>query len=300
MTGPTPVHTPYDGSAEPFTIGLRQLDPADWIEVDDRLEVYLAEKDRLEGEHPSRVFVETPGSRQAQDEVLAMLTQHLPDCFPYIYRIDGDEMCIGADRVVDVTDTSVPPLKRAARLVQEDLVIMQKVDNAWRLTAASLSFPSSWSLTENFNRSMDEIHAPVPGFQAGTRNAELIARMFDNLRVERPVWRLNWSIYGDDQLHHPHAQPYDGAPFADPFAAFVRVERQTLRKLPETGGIIFTIRIFVDPLEALKRHGDGPRLAAGLRRQLQALHGSELDYKGLRLRRDELVNALQQLETAKA
>ena len=32
-----PRHTPYDGSVKPFTIGLRPLDPAEWIEVDDRL-----------------------------------------------------------------------------------------------------------------------------------------------------------------------------------------------------------------------------------------------------------------------
>lgn len=297
MINPAPAHTPYDGSAEPFTIGLRQLDPADWIEVDDRLDSYLAEKDRLEGEHPSRVFMETPQSRHAQNEVLAMLKAYLPSSFPHVYRLDGNRMGVGVDRVVDLAETSVPPLKRASRLVQEDLVIMEKVDDAWRLTAASLSFPSSWSLASKFNRSMDEIHAPVPGFQAGTRNAELIARMFDNLRVERPVWRLNWSIYGDDQLHHPRSQPYDGAPFVDSLAAFIRVERQTLRKLPESGGIVFTIRIYVDPLAALQRHGDRPRLAAGLRRQLQSLQETELDYKGLRLRRDELVNALQQLET---
>ena len=30
----SPTHTPYDGSAKPFTIGLKPLDPDEWIEVD--------------------------------------------------------------------------------------------------------------------------------------------------------------------------------------------------------------------------------------------------------------------------
>ena len=28
-----PVHTPYDGSSKPFSIGLKQLDLNEWIEV---------------------------------------------------------------------------------------------------------------------------------------------------------------------------------------------------------------------------------------------------------------------------
>lgn len=39
-----PVHTPYDGSSQPFTIGLQQLDLKDWIEVDENLLAYLAER----------------------------------------------------------------------------------------------------------------------------------------------------------------------------------------------------------------------------------------------------------------
>jgi hypothetical protein len=40
----------------------------------------------------------------------------------------------------------------------------------------------------------------------------------------------------------------------------VRVERQTLRRLPRTGAALFTIRVWIDPLESLA--ADPPRLAA--------------------------------------
>ncbi|WP_292211382.1 hypothetical protein [Mesorhizobium sp.] len=47
-----PAHTPYDGSSKLFTIGLKPLDPANWIEVDGHLLPYLAEKRRLYAEIP--------------------------------------------------------------------------------------------------------------------------------------------------------------------------------------------------------------------------------------------------------
>ncbi|RUX86360.1 heme-dependent oxidative N-demethylase subunit alpha family protein, partial [Mesorhizobium sp. M7D.F.Ca.US.004.01.2.1] len=72
-----PTHTPYDGSSKLFSIGLKPLDPADWIEVDDHLLPYLAEKHRLYAEIPERVFVEEDGTRDAQQEVLDLLGAHL-------------------------------------------------------------------------------------------------------------------------------------------------------------------------------------------------------------------------------
>lgn len=293
-----PAHTPYDGSATPFTIGLKQLDVADWIEVDDDLDRYLEQKERLWRDRRATVFAETEASRAAQAEILAMLAAHLPERFPNVYRPEGGRMHIGS-RVVDLADAAVPPLFRAARLVQEDLAIMQRAADGWRLTAGSLSFPSSWRLAEKFDRPMQAIHAEVPDFEPGTRNALLIDRMFDNLRADRPVWRMNWSIYPDADLHHPDAKAERDDGFLGtimPDDIFIRVERQTLRRLPETGAILFTIRIHVDPLAALAAHENGGRLAACLRQQLEELSRAQLDYKGFQSRRKALVAALAEIE----
>lgn len=78
-----------------------------------------------------------------------------------------------------------PPLLAASLLVQEDLALMRRGEDGWRLAAASLCFPSPWSLAGKFGRPVDEIHGPVPGFGPGSRPAGPIARMFDNLRFAR-------------------------------------------------------------------------------------------------------------------
>lgn len=311
MTGALPAHTPYDGSAKPFAIGLKPLDPAGWIEVDGLLGDYLAEKDRHYAEIPGTVFMAEPGTQESQREVLDALAEFLPARFPDIYRRDGAEMTIaapdGPDRIVRLDDPGEPPLKTASRLVQEDLVLMRKGDTGWRLAAASLCFPSSWSLAEKFGKPLHEIHAPVPDFGAGTRPAELIERMFDRLQGQA-VWRLNWSIAAEPSLYLPLSQGerqdradgglsrFPGADLAT--SAFIRVERQTLRKMPLSGDILFTIRIHVDPLNVLASHPERARLAASFADQLDGLNAAQLAYKGLHNDRDRLVAALRAMAAA--
>lgn len=295
-----PAHTPYDGSAQPFTIGLQQLDLQDWIEIDDNLLAYLAEKQRLFALHGERIFVEEPGTREAQKEVLDLLSAHLTENYPALYRRDDETIVIsGRDEPVPLCDTGIPFLHRAASLVQEDLVLMRKDEaRGWHLAAASLSFPSSWTLLEKFGRSMDDIHAPVPDFGAGTRNAGLITRMFDNLRLDRPVWRMNWSLQPDGNLYHPLVSHQKGALYTDGDIAaqsFVRVERQTLRKLPASGDILFTIRIHLDPIKALKKHPECRGVAEAFARQLEALNPAQLQYKGIMTIRERLIDALKRL-----
>ena len=150
---------------------------------------------------------------------------------------------------------------------------------------------------------MSTIHQPVPGFGPGTRNAGLIDRMFDKLQVGHPVERFNWSIQSGDALYHPlsNVERIDratGRPIRFPdaaaaVAAFVRVERQTLRKLPVSGDILFTIRIHLDPMALLKSRPDRAALASSFAEQLLALDGEQLDYKGLTADRDRLVEALR-------
>jgi hypothetical protein len=288
---PAFAHTPYDGSKAPFTIGLSPLDPGRWIEPDERLVATLAEKAFQFENRRAVVFAEEPETRAAQAEVLAALTDHLPARFPDLYARTGADITV-TGRTVPLASED-PPLLTAARLVPEDLVLMRRGDDGWRIAAAALCFPSSWSLAEKFGLSLDGIHAHVPGYPA---MAARMTRIFDNLRVDIPVERLNWSIYPDADLHHPESKQLSRDWFERPDAeAFVRVERQTLRRMPASGDILFTIRVMVDPIAAFTAHPDGRRLAAGLRDQLLALDADQLAYKALTHHRGALAARLAEI-----
>ncbi len=278
------LHTPYDGSHKPFTIGLSQLDHAEWIEVDDNLAHYLTEKHRLYREETHNVLVTEPDTEAAQQEVLVLLVEHLANHFP--------EMSRQPDESVD------GPLARAALLVQEDLVLMRKSPEGWRLVAASLCFPSAWNLREKFGKPLHVIHQPVPNFGAGTRNAGLIDRMFDNLRPDHSVMRWNWSLYGDAELYHPASDHGMKKRFGDGNLAehiTLRLERQTLRKLPQSGDILFTIRIHLDPLEVLQKLPNGSTLAHAIDEQIMSLTDAEITYKGFADERQRLSLRLQHI-----
>ncbi|TPL04722.1 MULTISPECIES: DUF3445 domain-containing protein [unclassified Mesorhizobium] len=304
MTIRQPTHTPYDGSSKLFTVGLKPLEIERWIEVDEFLLPHLAEKQRLYADIPEKVFVEEVDTRDAQSEVLVLLSPHLIAKHPRTHRCTGSDVeVIG---LASATDRLPPtlrnaPLARASLLVQEDLILMRRDERGWRLAAGSLCFPSSWSLQEKFGKPLQDIHEPVPGFGPGTRPAELINRMFDGLQGQA-VERFNWSIQAGDALYHPlsNVERIDRAtnrpsrfPDGDVDAhAFIRVERQTLRKLPASRDILFTIRIHLDPLKVLDAHPDRAALAASFVEQLNALDQAQLDYKGLTADRDRLVEFL--------
>jgi hypothetical protein len=291
-----PTYTPYDGSSKPFTIGLMPLDIGRWIEPDGDLSRYLGEKQLLLESRRHEIFVAEEGTDAAQRECLDLLVNYLCEAHPDLYRRNGSLIEV-AGRTADLSDPSLPALLKAGSLVADDLVIMRRKDDGWHLVAAHVSFPSSWSLREKFGKPMQAIHADVPGFSEGTRNAALITRIFDNLQVAQPVERMNWSVNVTSDLFLPlskHRRPAQAEAFtlAERFA---RVERQTLRKLPVSGDIVFTIRVYVDPIAAIAHHPKAGELAASFATQLEALDNHQTAYKGLTLQKAELVAKLRML-----
>jgi hypothetical protein len=302
----SPLHTPYDGSSKLFQIGLKQLDLTNWIEIDDGFDFQLAEKRRIHAKHPRDVFLAEEGTAAAQDEVLALLVEHLPVRFPERYRREGGGLVVvGQPELDGLLATELSALHKASLLVQEDLILMRRGEDGWRLSAGALCFPSSWVLAEKFGKPMSSIHEPVPGFGPGTRNADLIDRMFDRLQVVQPVERFNWSIQSGNALFHPLSNSaridhVTGRPARfpekqDAAHAFIRVERQTLRKLPVSGDILFTIRIHMDPIALLRERNDRALLAASFAEQLLSLNQEQLDYKGMTADRDRLVDLLREI-----
>jgi dimethylamine monooxygenase subunit A len=261
-----------------FRIGVQPLDAENWLVVSDQLAAYRAEKSALIAAKHDEVFAAEPETRAAQIETLERVSAF---CAAKL----GFE--------IPACPTSEPPLQHAARHIEDDLVLMRKGDNGWRLAAGSLCFPSSWRLLEKFGHPLDVVHGTVPGFGTGTRNAAIIARMFDALAVDAPVIRANWSIYPDNALHHPSSHGETSSTFhADtPIISqgFFRSERQTLTKLRKSGDILFTIRIGVEPLTQTVARGDAGKLAAALRQ----MNEDERRYKGMVAAADRLAGELE-------
>jgi hypothetical protein len=107
----------------------------------------------------------------------------------------------------------------------------------------------------------------VPGF--AERLGPTVDRFFQSTRAERPVWRANWSLVDTPELFLSPEHRGRPAPVSAKDAGehlWLRVERQTLRRLPSSGDVLFTIRTHVAPLaEALRTPTAAVALAARVR-----------------------------------
>jgi hypothetical protein len=107
-----------------FQIATKPLDPADWLDPDADMAAQLAEKARLHQTHLSQIFAELPESRLAQAELLSLLADYLPERFPHLWqRVDAGLLVVPNGEVVELNGI---PLLQAAKLVQDDLLILSR------------------------------------------------------------------------------------------------------------------------------------------------------------------------------
>lgn len=238
-------------------MGLRPLEESRWFEFDDDGDGQLATKAFLLDTNGSATTFELPESVAASRELACAVVDNLQRFHPE------------RPRALDPNSGVV----EASRLVPDDLCVMEKRENQWRLTAASVCFPSRWRLQDKVNATLDEIHEPVPGYDESL--GSLTRRFFERVD-ERGNWRLNWTLLDDDRLFLPGER--DRPKVMDPAKWFFRVERQTLRRLPITGAVIFTIRTRIEAAETMVQRVDG--FADDVLRVLESAPPQTLSYKG--------------------
>ncbi len=257
--GPGDIYAPFEAPYR-LSMGLMSLRVEEWFAVDDGLAADLREKERLLADRHDEVFVELPQSGAAQEELWQLMRAHLPRHHGEFYAPAGAGLTVlGSGRTIAPGNGSGGPLEAASRLVQEDLCLMEHDGTDWRLSAACVCFPTRWNLGSKLGQALDTIHAPVPGFEQ--RLARPVTRFFDHLKVDKPVWRLNWSLVDDPALYlpggHGRTEPDpDITPENAGERVWLRVERQTLMRFVQTDAVLFTIRIHRWPLSALARRPD--------------------------------------------
>lgn len=301
LTPPLPPvrdYVAYDPGTPALGMNLHRLDLDEWIEVDERMPHDLAEKRRLLRERRNEVLALSPAAEAGAHETLSLLAEHLPARYPQAYvRRDDRLHNLATGEAWDLSGDPMHPLELAARLVQEDLCLLghDESSDAYRLTGACVCFPTRWTLAEKANQLLDDIHDPVPGYAAAL--ASPMGRLFSRMKPDRPVWRLNWSVLDDPALFQPggHGRTAPSEEITPDNAGdrlWLRMERQTLRRLPHSGDILFTIRIYVQPLSELAHR---PERASQLADALRSVNPAMAAYKDLPPFREAAIAWLQRM-----
>lgn len=272
-----PRFQPYlDVAPTPFRwrLGVRPLDLADWFQSDEHTDRQRVAKARIMHEHAATAFVVMDDVHDEAAEVLAAV-------------VDWS----GGSAV----DQSLHSLDAAARLVPDDLVLLVERDGGLVCGGGSVCFPNRWDLRSKVGLAMREIHAPVAGLNE--QLADPIDGFLQRLMPARSFWRLGWGVLDTDELY----QAVDGtAPprpiEASPSSHHLRVERETLRRFPDTRCILFTIRTHVTALGDMPANDDALTLAAAI----EGLPTDVAEYKQLDRNGPMIARWLRQLATTSA
>ncbi len=230
---------PYDLSKKRPLPAIAPLEPAQWLIVDDAYRAQMAERERLLNGKRKAVIALDQTALDAAKELLNEVVLFLKKSPDFTKNEDTFTCPDGRTVFIDRND----PLVTLGRLVQNDFCILQKKHEEHVLTGAVLCFPASWSLAQKFMRPLTVIHDPVAPYDADI--AKRVQRLFDGIKVDRPLWRFNALYYTTPELFQPRRENNRRVIPEKDQARYFRSERQTLIRLPQTGAVVFGIHTFV-------------------------------------------------------
>jgi len=223
--------------------GVHPVTGDDWLAVDDASAGQMVRRDDLIATSSDKVLGLLPEGRASAEELYDLILTRLRGQPGYTITDTHATRPDGQTIPLDRTD----PFRTLGRLVQEDLCLLEKQGDEHVLTGACLCFPASWTLAQKLGRPLMGIHRPVPSYDADM--GRRVQRLFDALRPEQPLWRMNSLVYVDPELHQP--KPED-APRTDRRGGqYLRAERQTLLRLPQSRAVLFAIHTYVVRLSDL-------------------------------------------------
>jgi alpha-1,2-mannosyltransferase len=284
----------------------------EWIELDNHYLRFHADKARRLAERGSKcVKVDSSDPRvyDATLELLEELTAYLTERYPQMFKrtavgltnlLTNEEFDTRPDHLT-VNGAKESPMTLSARLIQDDLAIMiEKPDGQYYLLAGAILLAGFWRLEDKFGMPLSEIHTSgdVPGFKSKLEKGML--NFFRRVKPEAPVLRNNYFIQVDDELAWSSSIGSEdsqgiGWNTAEKNRAvenhYFRSERQSLRRLPRSGGVVFTIRTYFHPVVEICEEPYVPgRLASAVRSW-----GEDVArYKGREMYGDVLLEYLDQ------
>jgi dimethylamine monooxygenase subunit A len=276
------VHLPFEVGEFRMSMNLTTVPDSAWFELDARYPDEMRQRRDLFTARHDEVFAALPESDEACIEALELVVTHLARHHPVWFDRDATRL---HNRLTEETWTVTPPqcdpLELAGRLVQEDLCIIQHADGAPRFTAAVLCFPSRWRLHDKLGHPLAAVHGPVPLY--ADRLAGPVDRFMRHVKPGHIAQRLNWSLMDDPALFQTGGHGREGInPAITVMNAgetlHLRVERQTLRRLPRSDAVLFGIRVHVYDLA---RAIGTPALAARLAEAIRVLPPELSRYKSL-------------------
>lgn len=259
---------PYFPFAKGFDLKMGTSLLADEWRVTECDEHYVPEvslKRKMLTQNPEWYFLANPATRVAQWEALDLILTGLSKNYPQQFKLHkqkndwhwSNTLLNESQAFVFGNDATLPlqPLNWVGQQVQEDLILL----NAELIVeAGQLCFPSGWSLSDKMNQHFIKVHAPLP--QITDNMIQSANKLLERIPAHKPVTRNNWGFRVCDWLDLSarqstaykkllHEVSENLVPDEVGEKIFVRVEHQTLSRLPVSNHILFTIHTYQSKLK---------------------------------------------------
>jgi hypothetical protein len=299
---------PFKAGDFSMTMGTQALGTVNLIDIDHHYQNELALKNELLAHNHRRFFQALPDTLPLQWEALELVLQSIAHDYPEQFALTvTDQTWTWQNRLLgestqfilgDPDSLPLAPLDWLGRQIQEDLLLLSGTkEDGMPLVAGQLCFPNAWCLDDKMTLPFLAIHHPVPIFMTAVgRPSQLL---LERLKIGRPIWRVNWSLVTTPQLSLTPDVVQQGKLQHDAITlanigtdGFVRIEKQTLMRLPRTNALLFTVHTYREPIASVI---ETPGHAQLIAQTIRTTPAELLAYKGITAFKDVL---LEYLDTA--
>lgn len=300
----SPAYQPYRSASVDFTLGLSAVRKNEWIQFSPRHTDNMREKRERLSAQCERYYRTLPESLNAQHELRDRVVAHLARDHADRYALDGSTLASRHESLAwHLDDQDIEPLRQLSDVIEEDFMLLQELNGAMRITASSNAYSSSGRLVSAVGQPVHWAHIPVPTLsdKLGGR----IERVLSSVHEDTPCERFNWQVTPIGALFFPHDPHRANAnamhavrdalcrePARSAELLFIRVERQTLSRLPASCAVAFSLHTYSDPLSVLE---SDPQAAASMLRLLEGYSDSRWHYSEMDIVREPLLNYLRRV-----
>lgn len=261
------------------TMAFWKMEPDWWIELENTYIERIRERRELFALHGKAILDSLPGSEAACKELMEMVLQFLvtryPQYFCLISTVSGKAPDLFINKILDKRFrlNEMGPLVVLLENVPEDFAITipdPESAGQYRLRAGVICSAIGWTLGTKMGMTLAEIHSPVPDYKEKLKLS--LDRFFTKLLPSAPIQRASWGFElgkplfappGDN--HELHRLSQDPALTVDEI--YLRVDWQTLRRIPLSGAIVFNFKAVFTPATELRDEPGIPQIASKVLRE---------------------------------
>ncbi|KAF1847356.1 uncharacterized protein K460DRAFT_276039 [Cucurbitaria berberidis CBS 394.84] len=240
------------------TMSLTKLEPDWWLEIESTYEQRIKQRQELYKEHGDSVLRALPGSELACKELMEMALQFVCARYPHYFTLDTKNMIFFNGILKTETDLkATQPLHVLLNNIPEDFAITLRDDKTgfYSFRAGIVCSALGWNVGTKIGLRLDEIHAPIPDYKEKMQFS--MDRYFAKKPTDKAIQRGSWGLEVDQPLYMPPGHPHEKHreyQMSDLELArcHLRVDWQTLRRLPLSAGIVFNFKALFTPVEEFR------------------------------------------------